>query len=93
MWHGHEFSLAYYGLTICLEWRSRGYKDTMLDRFLAAVANLPAAPDPSWLGHEAFHLSHQSNLVRKMPQHYGPLFPGVPNDLPYIWPTPSRART
>jgi len=26
-------------------------------------------------------------LVRKDPEHYGPLFPGVPADLEYVWPT------
>ena len=35
---------------------------------------------------EEIHLSHQSNLVRKDREFYAPLFPGVPDDLPYIWP-------
>lgn len=41
---------------------------------------------PAFIGDEEFHRSHQSNLVRKQPEFYGPLFPGVPDDLPYIWP-------
>jgi hypothetical protein len=51
-----------------------------------------AAPDPAdteyppWLGDEALHRSHQSNLIRKDPAFYAPLFPGIPADLPYIWP-------
>ena len=42
---------------------------------------------PPWLGDEAFHLSHCAALVRKDPEFYGPQFPDVPNDLPYVWPT------
>ena len=38
------------------------------------------------MGAKAFHLSHQSNLVRKDATFYGPLFPGVGPDLEYVWP-------
>jgi hypothetical protein len=31
---------------------------------------------PHWLGDPDFHRSHQSALLRKDPEHYGPLFPG-----------------
>jgi hypothetical protein len=44
---------------------------------------------PSWLGDEAFHLSHRSALVRKDPDFYRPLFRDVPDDLPYVWPAVS----
>ncbi|AEV76017.1 hypothetical protein MycrhN_5548 [Mycolicibacterium rhodesiae NBB3] len=47
---------------------------------------------PPWLGDEALHRSHQSALSRKDPAHYGPLFPGVPDDLPYVWPAADRDR-
>jgi hypothetical protein len=40
---------------------------------------------PSWLD-DSLCLTHQSNLIRKDPAFYGPLFPGVPNNLPYVWP-------
>lgn len=43
---------------------------------------------PRWWGDPQFHLSHQSNLVRKDPDHYRPYFPDVPDDLPYVWPEP-----
>ncbi|MGI8613947.1 MAG: hypothetical protein ACR2KL_08425 [Nocardioidaceae bacterium] len=42
--------------------------------------------DPPWLGDAELHRSHQSNLIRKDPTRYGPLFPGVPDDLPDVWP-------
>lgn len=87
MWRGHAGWLVDYGLIICDAWLNRGYKDTCRDK-IAKFEKLftSANAKPSWLGNEAFHLSHQSNLIRKDPSHYGPLFPGVPSDLPYIWP-------
>lgn len=48
---------------------------------------------PPWLGDPAFHRSHQSALIRKDPSLYAPLFPGVPDDLPYVWPTSDRTGT
>ena len=78
--------LCLYAIQICTEWRSRGYKDTLLPLFQALLATQPSTVVPTWLGDPSFHRSHQSNLVRKLPEHYGPLFPGVPGDLPYVWP-------
>jgi hypothetical protein len=87
MWCGGEGSLIRYGLAVCYEWKGRGYKDTCTDKIAAYAGIFPCYErDPEWLGDEAFHRAHQSNLVRKLPDHYGPLFPGVPDDLPYVWP-------
>jgi len=36
MWRGFERALLWYGLTICREWRNRGYNDSMYFRFLKA---------------------------------------------------------
>lgn len=42
---------------------------------------------PEWFGDKDFHRSHASNLIRKNPEHYRPIFgDDVPDDLPYIWP-------
>jgi len=84
MWRGHEVALALYGWDMCSEWVGRGYVDNCRTKFLVALDGNPTMP--SWLGDEAFHRSHQSNLVRKFPAHYRPLFPDVPDDLLYIWP-------
>ncbi len=46
---------------------------------------------PPWLGDEAVHRSHRSALVRKDPDHYGPLFDDIPPDLEYVWPVRSEA--
>lgn len=83
MWRGYETALMSYATAICQEWISRGYKDTMLERFEFESSSLVIPP---WLGDEDFHLAHQSNLVRKDRLHYGEIFFGVPDDLPYIWP-------
>lgn len=87
MWRGYEEALAQYGDVMCFEWIRRGYRDTLLERFNPFIKhNFPALPP--WFGDEALHLSHRSNLVRKMPEHYGDIWPDVPNDLPYVWPVP-----
>ncbi|CAB4179346.1 hypothetical protein UFOVP1033_92 [uncultured Caudovirales phage] len=82
MWRGHERALCEYGIAICKEWISRGYQDTMLDRFVAVHSFLPDCDMPVWLGDPHFHESHQSNLMRKDPKYYD--F-HVLNDLPYLW--------
>lgn len=91
MWNGYETALALYAIAICEEWIARGYKDTMLPRFkeiLEGLALQEQTTYPSWLGDAEFHQSHQSNLIRKFPEHYQPLWPDVPNNLEYVWPTP-----
>lgn len=98
MWKGYEEALGRYAVTCCEVWTERGFADTCaatigadLRRVDVAVvrsqAELRAAGAlPPWLGDGAFHRSHQSSLLRKDPEHYGPLFPGVPDDLEYVWP-------
>jgi len=88
MWKGYETALLTYTWTIIDEWVTRGYKDNLHKRLqemaFVDIDNLTLMPP--WLGDEEFHLSHKSNLIRKFPEHYGPLWPNVPNDLPYVWP-------
>lgn len=88
MWRGHEVALGRYGLAVVAEWTSRGYRDTCGPKIEALVAELADTGSPGWFGDEAFHLSHRSNLVRKLPEHYGALWPDVAPDLPYVWPVP-----
>jgi hypothetical protein len=101
MWQGHEEALGCYGQAMVRSWLALGFGDTceatILDDLAAfgvppprAQAELAAAGElPPWLGDEALHRSHQSALVRKDPVFYGPRFPGVPDDLPYVWPVRS----
>lgn len=88
MWRGYEKSLCEYAIEICLEWRSRGYMDTQLPWFGDVYRKLPpsAGSRPPWLGDPLIHLSHKGNLVRKDPDWYGPLFPGVQPMMGYFWP-------
>lgn len=87
MWKGHERWLLQYGVKVCDEWIARGYRDTCRAKMLELRPFLPGDSHqvrPAWLGDPDFHRSHQSNLLRKMPDHY--VFPGVPDDIAYIWP-------
>lgn len=85
MWRGYESALKRYSLTVCNMWRDCGYNDTCYDKIDAMPISLEG-PNPHWLGNPDFHLSHKSNLIRKLPEHYQPLWPDVPDNLPYVWP-------
>jgi hypothetical protein len=92
MWKGFEKWLAKYGLTICAEWIKRGYKDTCYDKiFLYYNPDNSSinwmGPKPPFLSNQDFFRSHKSNLIRKKPEYYRPLFGNdIPDNLPYIWP-------
>ena len=100
MWRGHEEALGRYAYACCETWVRLGFGDTCAATIAGELAEAgvrrvrrqdelaEAGALPPWLGDEGFHRSHQSALLRKEPDHYGPLFPGVPDDLEYVWPTP-----
>ncbi|WP_328340686.1 MSMEG_6728 family protein [Streptomyces violaceus] len=103
MWAGYEEALVRYGLEICRVWREQGHQDTCAATLVADLAaTRPHAPVrdqrqlaaegelPPWLGDDTFHRSHRSALVRKDATTYAELFPGVPDDLPHVWPTSDR---
>lgn len=92
MWEGYENFLLVYGILICDEWRSRGFKDSLLDEFCKEFQKYvrSSIDIPPWFGDEDFHLSHRSNLIRKMPSHYRKFWPDDPNNLPYVWPGKGR---
>ncbi len=92
MWQGYEKSLLDYQYAICFEWHvMRGYADTCLKKTIDLFYTAPYLREdwsiPYWMGDEEFHLGHQSNLISKDPEWYQPMFPGVPDNLPYKWPT------
>jgi hypothetical protein len=98
MWRGHEEALGRYSFTCCEVWGELGFGDTCaatigselaahgVERVRTQDQLAEAGALPPWLGDDEFHLSHRSALVRKDPNFYGPRFPGVPVDLPYVWP-------
>ena len=81
MWRGFESALLFYHDIIIKEWVARGYNNNMLLRAEELSFKLPP-----WLGDERLHKSHRSNLVRKLPTHYGNIFTDVDGNLPYYWP-------
>ena len=95
MWRGRTPALVLYGLAMVRVWRGRGFADstrTQIAEFAPEIAGAGQADLaasgllPSWLGDEALHLSHRSNLLAKDPGFYRSRFPGDPDDLPYRWP-------
>lgn len=96
MWRGHRPALMAYQDAVCDEWERRGHADTCRPKTLveldvvAADAKRYRAGDivvPPWVGDEAFHRSHRSNLLRKDPVYYAETAADVPPDLPYVWPS------
>jgi len=84
MWAGNLAGLSAYGVAMCEEWKARGYKDTTLEKIVALVE--PDASDlPDWWGRPDIVESHRSNLIRKAPEFYRPVWVDTPDDLPYVW--------
>lgn len=96
MWRGWVPALVAYGLAVADAWTAQGRPDTTAAQIAAFCPSAPRTQAtlrtegllPDWLGSRALHRCHQSALVRKDPARYRPLFPSVPEDLPYVWPPP-----
>jgi len=94
MWEGHELALLEYQEAICKEWTEvRGYHDTCWPKSQAffspeelEIYRKHEYTYPEWYRNPDFHLAHKSNLLRKAPEFYAEHFPGISDDLPYIWP-------
>ncbi|GLJ79088.1 MSMEG_6728 family protein [Microbacterium imperiale] len=91
MWRGYLPALVSYGLAMTDAWIAAGHPDTVRPQLVAFAPEVDGVAQadldlPPWLGDEALHLSHRSNLVRKDPEFYRPRFGDVPDDLPYVWP-------
>jgi hypothetical protein len=80
MWRGYHEALIFYQNTMIEEWVERGYNNTMEITFCECIRY------PPWVGDEAFHASHRSNLLRKDPQWYGQYEWKESPDMPYVWP-------
>jgi len=84
MWRGYAMALMLYADCVEAEWLDRGYSSSRQFYSPFAVAY------PPWLGDPAFHASHRSNLLRKMPSHYSKFGWPEPAGLPYVWPRSDR---
>lgn len=101
MWKGYEVGLLSYGLACYQEWQDRfdtnkrgGKRDHKSGEKIIQILQEIRAKNiydkknaPKWIFNQDLNTSHQSNLIRKYPEYYSKLFPGVPNDIPYVWPT------
>lgn len=95
MWSHHVPALVAYGRAMVDEWTARGGADStgwQIREFApGAWDRWPedgVAEPPPWLGDDALHRSHRSNLLRKDEQFYRSVFPGDPAGLDYVWPEP-----
>jgi hypothetical protein len=90
MWEGYEYTLCCYGIKMCQEWRRRGYKDTMLPRFMEALMEFQAVgmgyEEPAWFSNECLFASHRANLLRKDTNYYSRFGWVVNKHMPYYWP-------
>lgn len=85
MWEGYELALIQYGNIIIAEWVLRGLRNDM--ELMPTGIPPRMIKMPPWLGHEPFHASHRSNLLRKNPEHYSRFGWLEGPDLPYYWPS------
>lgn len=93
MWRGHTRSLLRYQQNCVTSWLNRNYADTCWSKSVDLVQawdpyyTEELDREPDWLGYDYLHLSHRRNLLRKFPEHYGPLFePGLTPTTGYVWP-------
>ncbi|AWY06168.1 hypothetical protein PBI_SUZY_63 [Gordonia phage Suzy] len=87
MWTGFTDALLEYGVSCCLEWRSRGHTDTMLDWFVDQLNPEVLVPEmPDFVNYDPFIEAHRSNLIRKDSEFYGSKWPDTRPNLPYLWP-------
>lgn len=88
MWRNYEYGLIIYGLTVCIEWVSRGHQDSCYSKIYAYIDDFAGCHGviyPPWYN-EKLVLSHRSNLIRKYPKFYFCKWPDTPLNLPYYWP-------
>lgn len=88
MARNYELFFTDYGLIIANECLNRGYKDTLIPKITELRELFKEQSEyktPFYWGDSRFHLSHQSNLVRKNPAYYSQFW-SVQPDLEYYWP-------
>jgi hypothetical protein len=91
MWRGNAVALAYYHATLIMEWQFVRQKRNTRHVLTAYMPEIMEKPEwneilPKWFNNLDFFIAHRSNLIRKLPEHYKPMWPDVPDNLPYIWP-------
>lgn len=78
MWRPYREALICYGMAICIEWRSRGFKDTMFERFFNELDRIDwnfktpiwYRKNYKWRLKRKLIDSHRASLVAKNPNWY-----------------------
>lgn len=92
MWRGFPRALLRYQEANVARFQQTGNSDkssgdlSVLRQTRDLLADFEDTGDPPWLGDKKFHRSHQSNLVRMMPDHYRRYFPDVKDNWKFVWP-------
>jgi len=96
LWKGYELNLWIYIYFHRMEWKNRGYKNTITEKNIMIIVkylykfndnNLAYKNgNPDWITEELV-TTHRSVLIQKKPEHYRKLWPDVPDDLQmrYDW--------
>jgi hypothetical protein len=88
MWNGYEQSLIDYGIVICEDWTSRGYKDTCLSKINSMRPFFENNTQiPWWLGSEDLHRSHRAMLYSKNNEFYQEFESSFEETQEYWWPS------
>lgn len=107
IWRGHEKALAYYGLLICQEWESRGYKEETAPKIAAVAADFAWTGWPSWMQDPEVHKQMKQSLRYKevvsnanlIAQKKAPVWwyrdqwPDIEPAYGYVWSEKSKRKT
>ncbi len=81
MWVGYTDALKCYCNCMIVEWKKRGYKNTM------ELYEIPPRMEmPEWWGDESFHSAHRAALLFKNNEYYSQFGWSETPELNYIWP-------
>jgi len=84
MWVGYEEALAYYGETLCLVWKDRGFVDNLRNYF--SFNTRVQWKLPPWMSVTPIHSSHRAALLFKDPKWYGQFGWSEKPKIDYFWP-------
>ena len=80
MWTGHEKALMLYCNEMIVEWKRRGYNNTMKTYPVKGKVSFPA-----WWGNQKLHASHRAALLTKNPDHYSQFKWKEKPEISYVW--------
>lgn len=84
MWLSYEVALADYMNKMIIEWKTRGFKNTML---LSDLPDKEVVVVPRWLGVDKYHSAYRAILLAKNYDYYSKFgWTEIPNLT--VWPYP-----